>query len=280
MSGPIAQVRFSIALDQRRSRSGRSRVVDEVRQPRVDGRAEEARADPGERGQGDDHRRRWSRTGSAQKIAARSRSAADHQALAREPVDERAGEQPDHDRGQDVRDQERADPRPGVGAVLDVDRERDEREPGSEPGEQRREEEQPEARDPGDEIEPPGGRPQLRPLRACASRSPGRGRAPRRRTSFSSGVPTVTRIAPGAPKPPVGRTITPSREQRLEQRPGVVADLGEEEVRDRRAGRVEAVLAEDPLQLRRGPRRCVAPAALELGAGVEARERGLLRRRA
>ena len=29
--------------------------------------------------------------------------------------------------------------------------------------------------------------------------------------SFSSGVPTVTRIAPGAPNPPVGRTITPSR---------------------------------------------------------------------
>ena len=29
--------------------------------------------------------------------------------------------------------------------------------------------------------------------------------------AFSPAVPTVTRIAPGAPKPPAGRTITPSR---------------------------------------------------------------------
>ena len=46
-----------------------------------------------------------------------------------------------------------------------------------------------------------------------------------------------------------GRTITPFAEQLLEERAGVLADLGEEEVGHRRADRVEAVRAQDPLEL-------------------------------
>ena len=58
----------------------------------------------------------------------------------------------------------------------------------------------------------------------------------RPKISISSGVPTVTRIAPGAPKPRSGRTITPSRRQRLEQRLRVLAHLDVEEVRNRGTG--------------------------------------------
>ena len=57
---------------------------------------------------------------------------ADHQPLAREPVDERAEQQPDEDRGQDVGDQQLAHPPARVGAVVDVDLERDHRQPVAE----------------------------------------------------------------------------------------------------------------------------------------------------
>ena len=54
---------------------------------------------------------------------------ADHQRLAREPVDERPEQEAEEDGRQDVRDQQRADPPAGVRPVVDVDLERDDREP-------------------------------------------------------------------------------------------------------------------------------------------------------
>ena len=58
----------------------------------------------------------------------------DHQALAGEPVDERAEQQPDRDRREDVGDQHGADPPAGVvRADVEVRRERDQREPVADP---------------------------------------------------------------------------------------------------------------------------------------------------
>ena len=71
---------------------------------------------------------------------------ADQQPLAREPVDERAEQQPDRDRRQEVGDQQRADPHARVRAVPDVDAERDHRDERPEAGDERRAEEEPEAR--------------------------------------------------------------------------------------------------------------------------------------
>ena len=61
-------------------------------------------------------------------------------------------------------------------------------------------------------------------------------------------------------------------EQRVEERGSVVADLDEEEVRDRRPGRLEPVLAERPLE-RRAPLGGEAAALGELVGAVDARER-------
>src|SRR5207342_2737211 len=66
-------------------------------------------------------------------------------------------------------------------------------------------------------------------------------------------------------------------EQRLEQRAGVVADVDVEEVRDRRPGGLETMVAEDPAEL--GHRLGVdATTADELLGVVEAGERSRLRR--
>ncbi len=45
----------------------------------------------------------------------------EHQPPAREPVDERPEEKPDHDDREEVRDEERGDPHPGAGQVLDLE---------------------------------------------------------------------------------------------------------------------------------------------------------------
>ena len=55
----------------------------------------------------------------------------DHQAAAREAIDERTGENADEDHRQEVRDQEGGHPLAGLGAIPDVDGKRDEREPGA-----------------------------------------------------------------------------------------------------------------------------------------------------
>src|SRR5205807_1982793 len=107
-----------------------------------------------------------------------------------------------------------------------VDRQRDEREPRPEPGAERRQEEHPEARGALEELELPAngeahGPPERTTAACCggssrprqpaaATRSRSRESASAKKT-FSSGVPTVTRIALGAPKPASGRTMTPRR---------------------------------------------------------------------
>ena len=75
------------------------------------------------------------------------------------------------------------------------------------------------------------------------------------KNSFSSGVPTVTRIAPGAPKPPVGRTITPSRSSASNSGLASSPTSAKRKFATAGPGGLEAVLAEDPLELRRGPPR-------------------------
>ena len=148
------------------------------------------------------------------------------------------------------------------------------------PESERGQEEQAEARDPGDEIEPPA-RPAARwrqAVRPCSPRLT-RGRpaerlaeelvllgrpnrdADRSRRAEAAGRPHDHALASSASNS--GR--------------GIVPDLGEEEVRHRRPGRVEAVLAEDAARAARGPLRCRRAGALELGARIQARERGLLR---
>jgi hypothetical protein len=120
-------------------------VPDEVGQAGIDGGTEEARGEAGNPRQGDDQRRA---------VDERQRGedrephevGADHQAAPRHPVDEGARRDPDHDRGQEVSDQQRADPGRGARPVEDVDREGDERNPGAEARGQRREGEQTEAR--------------------------------------------------------------------------------------------------------------------------------------
>ena len=95
------------------------------------------------------------------------------------------------------------------------------------------------------------------------------------RNSCSSGVPTETRIAVGAPKPASGRTITPCAEQPLEERRCVLAEVDVEEVADgarRRArGRGARRIARE---LDRGPaafsarRRAISPASSRLASAA------------
>ena len=86
-------------------------------------------------------------------------------------------------------------------------------------------------------------------------------------TPISSGVPAVIRRASGAPNAPMRAHDDPSSEQRVVRRGGI-ADVDEEEVRDRRPGRLEPVLAEHILEQAHGsPVRRAAP--LELVGGAE-----------
>jgi len=82
--------------------------------------------------------------GSAQKTTSRPTSEAIYQRLAGEPIDERAEEQAEEDRWEQVRYQQRSDPPARVRAVVHVDLKCDERDPVAEAGREVREEEQPE----------------------------------------------------------------------------------------------------------------------------------------
>ena len=107
----------------------------------------------------------------------------DHQLPARETVDEGAEGKADGDRGQEVCQQERAHPLRRLRPVEDVDRQGDDREPGTEPGGERREKEQPEAGRPVDELKlsaRPGDH-------VRALRRPPCGREPRRGTRARQG---------------------------------------------------------------------------------------------
>ena len=70
---------------------------------------------------------------------------ADHQPFAREAVDDRPEQEAEEDRRQHVGDEQRPDPPAGLRPVVDVDLERDDREPVADPRRERRHEEQPEA---------------------------------------------------------------------------------------------------------------------------------------
>ena len=80
----------------------------------------------------------------------------DHQPPSREPVDERPEQEPDEDDRQEVGDEERGDPDARLGAVVDVDRERDRREVGAEAGPRGGEEEVAERRRAAEEAETAG----------------------------------------------------------------------------------------------------------------------------
>ena len=117
---------------------------DEIRNACEHGRAEERVGDPRNGGESD-HPERAADERQCGEDAEPDRSAEIDQALAREPVDERPGREPNDDRRQEGDDEERADPPGRVGAGLDVDGQRDRRHPGADPGPERRQEEQPEA---------------------------------------------------------------------------------------------------------------------------------------
>ena len=112
-----------------RSPSASSSLADEVRQPGEDGRPEEGVADAGDHGERDDRRGGVRRTAAPRTRRAgrgRRRSSAPSARAGR-----RAGRggAPMKTAGQDVRDQQLADPPARVRAVVDVDLERDDGEP-------------------------------------------------------------------------------------------------------------------------------------------------------
>ncbi len=126
-------------------------VLDEVGQPRVDSRPEEARRETG------DCRERHDLAGARRERERAEDEEAhdvggDHHAPAREPVDERPDREADRDRRQEVGDQQRRDPAPGVRPVPDVEVERDERHPAPEAGAEGRVEEQAEAAHPVEQV--------------------------------------------------------------------------------------------------------------------------------
>ena len=126
--------------------------------------------------------------------------------------------EPDHDRGQELRDQEGRDPGARARPFLDVDLERDEREPGARPGAERRDEEAAERgratqqrrlgskreTHPRRTVTPAAARDE-RPLSAVSGGDAGYAAAPETtrpsaasRNACSSAVPTLTRIASGS----------------------------------------------------------------------------------
>ena len=126
-------------------------VLDEVRQPRVDGRPEEAGGAARDGGQGHDL------PGAARKRQHAEDAEADdvgrnHHAPARVAVDQRADRQAEHDRRQEVGDEERGDPVSRIRAVPDVDRERHEGEPRPEPRAERGKKEQAKAADSAEQV--------------------------------------------------------------------------------------------------------------------------------
>ena len=113
-------------------------VVDEVRQPGEHRRPEERVADARDHREGDD-RGRVSTNGSAANTASRPRSEATIRHLRESRSTSGPDEEPDDDPRDERGDEERADPPGRVRAVVDVDGERDQREPVADPRAERRE---------------------------------------------------------------------------------------------------------------------------------------------
>ena len=127
-------------------------LVDEVRQRGVHRRAEDRVAEAAQAREHDDpdgpvHERQCDEDERAHPVRR------DHQATPLEPVEERADDEADDDRREEDRDEERGDPRARVRAVVDLDRQRNGREPGAQEGAEGREEEQPEAGVTAEELE-------------------------------------------------------------------------------------------------------------------------------
>ena len=131
---------------QQRVRAAAGLRRDEVRQARVGGRPGEAGGDAGDERERDDLPRLHGERRAATNTASRTRSAPTSSRLRESRSTSGPSRRPIATAGQEVGDQQRADPHAGVRPVPDVDAERDHREPRAEPRDQRRAEEQPEAR--------------------------------------------------------------------------------------------------------------------------------------
>jgi hypothetical protein len=111
----------------------------------IGGREEEARGDSRHRREHDEACRAVDER-KCREDAKTSEIGDDHQPAAREPVDERTEQEPDEDDRQEVGDEERRDPLPGLRQLLDLKHESDGREIGAEARAGGREEEVPERR--------------------------------------------------------------------------------------------------------------------------------------
>ncbi len=114
---------------------------DKIRDPCEHRRAEEGISDPRQCGEHHDLRRRAGEREEEEHCQPPD-VGGDHQPFPREPVDDGAEQEPDEDRRKNVRDQELPDPPGGVGPIVDVDLEGDDRQPVADPGRRGREEEQ------------------------------------------------------------------------------------------------------------------------------------------
>ena len=283
-TGPTAQRDVLHGL-QERVRLGELVVVDEVREPRVDRRPEEAGGEPGDARE-PTIAAALVANGRATKTRAAHEVGRDHQPRRERRSRSGPEQEPDDDRsGRKSATSSAATHLPEcvrsqTSTVSAIDRE-----PGPEARAERREEEQTEAGARRSSANCAAERRRSRCRRGQQALTAqdvgpddGRDREPRQE-ALSSGVPTVTRIALGAPKPSSGRTITPSRSS--------ASNSGARPLRRsrRRRSSPTAGPARSKPCARGSPRRAAAPRAftrsppLELAVVVEARERRDLRRR-
>ena len=127
-------------------------LVDEVRQRRVHGGTEDGVAEAADAREHDDpHRRVYERQDDEDDRAHAVRG--NHESAPLEPVEERPDDESDDDRREEDRDEKSRDPRARMREVVDLDRQRDRREPGPEQGPERCEKQKPEARVTTEELE-------------------------------------------------------------------------------------------------------------------------------
>ncbi len=119
-------------------------VRDEVGEPRVDGRAEEARRHPRDEGERDDLQRAR-REREDEEDRRPGEVGDDEDPSARGDVEQPPGKEADDHARQELDHEQGADPRRVLGAIEDVDDERDEREPCPDAGSERRKEEKAES---------------------------------------------------------------------------------------------------------------------------------------
>ncbi len=137
-TGPIRVARFSGTLHERVRRNDRI-LAHEVRDRRVAARTEERCREPGHSGQGADRCRRVDEGQDAEGCGT-TEVGEDHHPLARPAVDQGTDGDAEDDAGQQLADEQDADPPGRVRLVVERDPDREERGPrsqgGDEPGEQ------------------------------------------------------------------------------------------------------------------------------------------------